>query len=298
VAGRQQTLGVLGEDGRLMRLGQRRPGLRAGVVAAACLATVAAGCSADDQEPDATGPSPTVSPPPTASEQPLPDQRACYRLTFDQAIAPTTDLPPVDCATEHTSLTFAVGTVDNIVDGHLLAVDSRRVQAAVAATCPRRLAEFTGGSTEALRLSMLRTVWFTPTVEESDTGAEWYRCDAIAVAGDGRLAVLRGRLAGVLSTAEGRDRFGMCGTAAPDAPTFERVICSEPHAWRAIATVDFEPGRYPGERAVRDRGQTPCEDAAAAAADDALDYEWGYEWPTQEQWQAGQTFGRCWTPSE
>ena len=31
-------------------------------------------------------------------------------------------------------------------------------------------------------------------------------------------------------------------------------------------------------------------------AEDALDYEWGYEWPTAEQWAAGQTYGRCWAP--
>ena len=28
---------------------------------------------------------------------------------------------------------------------------------------------------------MLRTVWFTPSVEESDAGANWYRCDVVAL---------------------------------------------------------------------------------------------------------------------
>jgi hypothetical protein len=166
----------------------------------------------------------------------------------------------------------------------------------VATTCPQKFAEFAGGSTEAQRLSMLRAVWFTPTVDESDSGAEWYRCDAIVVAGDDELASLRGRLAGVLGTPEGRDRYGMCGTTAPDDPAFERVICSRRHAWRAIATVDFEPGDYPGVAAVRSEGQTQCENAGAGVADDALDYQWGYEWPTKEQWKQGQTFGRCWAP--
>ncbi len=41
-----------------------------------------------------------------------------------------------------------------------------------------------------------------------------------------------------------------------------------------------------------------CENAGAAVADDALDYEWGYEWPTKEQWKQGQTFGRCWAPTD
>lgn len=274
---------------------------RALAVAAALVALAVSGCSGADQEPKpaaSSAPASATTPttPTTATEAPFPEDRACYRLTVEQAIAPTADLAPVDCETKHTSMTFAVGRLDNVAGGHLLAVDSQRVQDRVAATCPKEFAEFAGGSTEAQRLSMLRTVWFTPTVEESDEGAEWYRCDAIAVAGDDRLAPLHGRLRGVLGTPQGRDRFGMCGTTAPDDPDFERVICSERHTWRAIATVDFPPGPYPGVDAARSRGQTPCEDAGAAAADDALDYEWGYEWPTKEQWQRGQTFGRCWAP--
>ena len=88
----------------------------------------------------------------------------------------------------------------------------------------------------------------------------------------------------------------MCGTTAPDDPAFERVICTEQHRWRAIATVDLAARPLPRGARRTNEGQAPCEDAAAAAADDALDYEWGYEWPTKEQWQQGQTFGRCWAP--
>ena len=191
---------------------------------------------------------------------------------------------------------MGVGSLDNLVDGHLLTVDSRRVRDAVAQACPRLFGRFVGGSPEDQRLSMLRPVWFTPTLEQSDEGAQWFRCDAIALAGEERLAPLTGRLSGVLAEAEGRDRYAMCGTAAPDADDFERVICSGPHSWRAISTIDFEPGDYPGDAVVRERGQAPCEDAGAEAADDALDYEWAYEWPTAAQWEQGQTFGRCWAP--
>ena len=48
---------------------------------------------------------------------------------------------------------------------------------------------------------------------------------------------------------------------------------------------------YPGEQKVRDAGEAACEDAGRGAADDALDFQWGYEWPTEEQWDAGQTYG-------
>jgi hypothetical protein len=80
------------------------------------------------------------------------------------------------------------------------------------------------------------------------------------------------------------------------AKGFERVICSRPHAWRAIAVVPLPEGRYPGEGKARAAGQSPCKDAGASVASDTLNYRWGYEWPTAEQWDQGQHYGRCWAP--
>ncbi|MGB0101795.1 MAG: septum formation family protein [Nocardioides sp.] len=261
-----------------------------------------AGCTADDggDAPTSSDPSPTDSPssaaPPTASAAPRPANRACYDLSYSDAVAPTTSAEPVGCSRPHTAMTYATGDLDTVVDGHLLAVDSERVQDQVAADCPERFATFVGGSTEDLRLSMLRPVWFTPTVEESDAGASWFRCDVVALATDEELAPLTGRLAGALGTPEGRDRYGMCGTAEPGSRDFTRVVCSQQHSWRAVAVVPFPAGSYPGEQQVRAAGDAPCEDAGAAASSDSLEYAWGYEWPTAEQWKTGQTFGRCWVP--
>ncbi len=268
---------------------------------AAALAAGLAGCSGGD-EPSAGSTAPTAptgtsaSPPPTATPVPAPEDRACYRLAYDEAVAPTTDQEPVDCGTRHTSMTFAVGRLDTVADGHLLAVDADRVQAQVAAACPERLASFVGGSRADRRLSMLRAVWFTPSVEESDAGASWFRCDLVALAAEDALAPLTGRLAGVLDDPAGRDRYGMCGTARPGTAGFERVVCSADHSWRAIAVVPLPDGGYPGRDRVRQAGEDPCRDAGAAAADSALDYQWGYEWPSAEQWDGGQHYGRCWAP--
>ena len=193
-------------------------------------------------------------------------------------------------------MTYHVGTIDAVVDGHLLAVDSRRVQAQVSADCPRRLPRFVGGTPEDLRLSMLRAVWFTPTLEESDAGADWYRCDVIAVAVAGELARLTGPLEGVLSRAEGRDRYGMCGTAEPG--TAGSPGSSAPDrtpGGRSGPSVS--PGaRYPGVQRVRAAGETPCEAAARARRVRPLNFRWGYEWPTAKQWEAGQHHGLCWAP--
>ena len=282
--------------------------LRAGVLALVSLTALTAltGCTDDgsarpgDPTPAsgvAAAESQTATATPTpARPAPRPRARACYRLTYDQAIAPTTKADPVPCRRPHTSVSHHVGTIDAVVDGHLLAVDSRRVQAQVTADCPRRLPRFLGGTPDDLHLSMLRAVWFTPTLEESDAGADWYRCDVIAVAVEGKLAQLAGPVEGVLSRPEGRDRYGMCGTAEPGTDEFSRVICSRPHSWRAIRTVDFQGTKHPGVARVRAAGEAPCEEAARAVASDPTSFRWGYEWPTQEQWAAGQHYGLCWTP--
>jgi hypothetical protein len=203
----------------------------------------------------------------------------------------------VPCDRAHTAITFRVGDLDTVVDGHLVSVDSDRVSAQVAEACPRAFAHFVGGTEESRRLTMLRPVWFTPTLRQSDSGANWYRCDAVALAADERLAPLVGRLQGVLTRPEARDGYAMCGTAEPGTPAFRRVICAADHSWRAISTVDVPGERYPGVENVRAAGREPCQDAASAVADDPLTYRWGYEWPTQQQWRNGQRYGICWAPS-
>ena len=260
--------------------------------------TVLAGCSGDEGDDPTSSPTTTApSPPPTAVPPPRPPKEgACYRLSFRQALAPTSARKPTPCDRTHTAETYAVGTLDTVVDGHLLAVDSDRVQAQVADTCPDTLAQFLGGDGADLRLSMIRPVWFTPSLAQSDRGADWYRCDVVVVAGDEELAEPDTSLRGALDKEAVRDRYAMCGTAPPDDEDFERVICSAAHSWRAIQVVPYEAGKYPGEQAVRDQLEAPCENAGLDVASDPLDYQWGYEYPTKEQWEMGQTWGLCWAP--
>lgn len=243
---------------------------------------------------DAPAPRPDDDPTTAAVETPdPPGEQACYDLPYASAVAPTSEADPVACTTKHTSETVSVGTVDAVVDGHLLAIDSDHVGRSVAEACRPALGTFVGGGEKRLRLSMIRPVWFTPTVEQSDAGAAWYRCDAVVLDGTETLAELTTSLRGVLAD-QLPERFAMCGSAAPDAADFERVRCSEQHRWRAIDVITFDTTTYPGAKKAQRAGRARCEDAAADRADDPLTFEWGYEWPTREQWDMGQTFGRCW----
>lgn len=276
----------------------------------AVAALLVAGCTSTGPDASDGAPTPAVSGSPGAGASPspepdppaadVPEAGLCYRLGYEEAVAPTTRSRPVDCDARHDAQTVHVGRMDTFVDGHALAVDSDHVQRQVSRACRRELARAVGGSAEDRALSRFEVVWFGPTIEESDEGARWFRCDVVALATSGRLAALPppGRLRGILEDASGRAAYGLCGTAAPGTRGFERVICSRKHAWRAVATIPLSGGAaYPGARAVRADGDRACADRVRAEAADPLDFEYGWEWPTRAQWRDGQRYGLCWAPA-
>jgi hypothetical protein len=143
-------------------------------------------------------------------------------------------------------------------------------------------------------------VWFAPSPGQAEQGADWFRCDLVALAGQDRLQALppRPRLAGALDRDGALATYGLCGTAAPGTPRFARVICGRPHSWRAIATIPLPGGAaYPGTARVRAAGDDACRERASAQAEDPLSFEYGWEWPTRQQWQRGQRYGFCWAPA-
>lgn len=235
-------------------------------------------------------------PPVAAEPPPAPPVGACYALTFEQAGQPTTDARPVPCNRPHTSVTFFVGRIDPIVDGHLVAVDSTRVVQQIAHACPRRFAEYVGGDEQSRRISRFETIWFSPTLAESDQGETWFRCDLVALAGRRQLMPLPQHPRGVLDRPGVLDTFGTCGTARPDQPTFVRVACRQSHRWRAIASVDLPGNAHYGGKAASDAADGACHDIAATHSDDPLKYSWSFEWPNQALWQSGQRWGLCWVP--
>jgi hypothetical protein len=207
-------------------------------------------------------------------------------------LAPTSDKKTAPCSGIHTAVTYYVGSYDKS-----LPVDGKAVHDLESAVCPRRFAAYVGGTVEDRRLTMLRPVWFTPTVEQAARGAHWFECVAIALRDEQHLALVQGPVEGALGRSDARDHYALCGTAEPGTAGFEQRICAAPHSWKALRTVDFAPGPYPGEERVRSAGQQPCQDAGADASSDPLSYRWSYQWPTLEQWRNGQTYGVCWAPS-
>lgn len=222
------------------------------------------------------------APPPVAGE--------CHRMSHRQALEPVASARTVPCRTPHTSQTFFVGRLD-LDEGEQ--VDSRRVQARVADACTRRLPHHAGATARDLRLTMVQAVWFTPALEQVDLGADWFRCDVVVVAGEGRLWPLPRRTAGLADAAAVR----MCATAEPGTRGFRRVGCGTRRPWRAVATVDLPGKSYPSAAAMSERMEPACRAAARELSDTPLDFRWSEERPSREQWRAGRRYGICWVPT-
>ena len=263
------------------------------------VSTMLAGCTDPSPTSPSRTPSPTttsaVAPPsPSATAVPRPAKNGCHLLSYAQAVAPVASGTDVSCRKRHTSQTYKIGRLPLVSEGHLMAVDSPSVQDAVASSCTSLLGAHVGGSPEDLRLSMVQAVWFTPSVEEAAAGADWFRCDVVALATTGRLAALPRSSEGLVGSS---DRFAMCGTASPDAPSHRRVPCAAKHTWVAVASVSLTGKTYPSASAASEQMESACRGAARDRADDPLDFTWSEERPTKEQWDAGQRYGICWAPA-
>lgn len=276
------------------------------VLLGACSGTASAPHATEDSPAAATAPaSPSTSAGDSGSSAAVrlpvaPRNGACYRLSFSDATRPTNGKPAVSCRGDHTAVTFFVGRLDLVVGGHALGVDSNRARNQVASTCTAKLPAYLGGSAEDRRLSRFQVIWFSPTLRQSDAGADWFRCDLVAVGtGEQLMRLPHGStLRHVLDRSQALAAFGLCGTAQPGAAGFERVPCAARHSWVAVSTIPLAGGsRYPGVPAVRRAGDRTCADVVRRRENLALRFQYGWEWPTPAQWAAGQHYGYCWAPS-
>jgi hypothetical protein len=230
----------------------------------------------------------------------VPKVASCYRLSFGDATHPTSRKPASSCAQSHTAVTIFVGRLDLVVAGHAIGVDSARAQRQVSSTCTAKLPGYLGGTTQARQLSRFQVVWFSPTLRQADAGADWFRCDLVAVGTGAQLMRLppHDALRHVLDRPQALSTYGLCGTAQPGASGFRRVPCAARHSWVAVRTIALRGGaHYPGVPAVRQAGDKTCADVVRRRTGLALRFQYGWEWPTSAQWTSGQHYGYCWSPT-
>ena len=215
--------------------------------------------------------------------------QACYRLTAAQLTKPTNASTPVPCrsaAHRPDDLRRHAGHRRRRPLGRRRLGD--RAEAAVARTCPRKLAAYVGGSATARDLSRFNVVWYSPTLEQSDQGADWFRCDLIAFAGQDQLAPLpatRRGSSGVLGSAGALDELRPVRHRRPPARAgFQRVICGARPLLAGRSTRSACPAARatPARPTVRKAGDADCKDLAQARAGNALKFRYGWEWPTRD----------------
>jgi hypothetical protein len=284
VEGRQPAFGLLGEDSDMSR-----PRHALALVVLVLVSALAACSSGDPGSTPKPEPNVSVSSAPPAPASPK--VSSCHRLSFTAAAEPVDTSAPVPCGSTHTSVTTKVGQLAPLVDGHLLAVDARTVQAKLAKACPPTLGPYVGGDQSTQRLSRFKIVWFSPTVEQADAGANWFRCDVVGLRSDDRLLTLPAKMKNVLDAPGALDRFGTCGTTDPAARGFAAVACSVRHTWRAVDVIDLPVDARYLDKAASAQAESACKGTASDRANGALKFEYSFVWPARAEWAAGQRYG-------
>ncbi len=256
------------------------------------LAGLVAGCGSETTADPESGSTEETSAPerPTVGE--------CHDLSSDEVLESADTKDPVDCTKDHTSETVHVGTFKPAAKGEAGELTDDAANRKASEICRGKAASYLGSTEGALPLTRVEVFWFVPALDEVDAGAKWLRCDVVVLERENELMKLPATMKGALKGKQGQQEFGLCGTAPPGDKKFERVVCAEKHAWRATSTIGIGGGtKYPGTKTVRDAGEEECQSQARATQNNSLQFDYGWEWPTKEQWQAGQRYGLCWVPA-
>lgn len=245
------------------------------------LGPVLSGCSAPLQ-------------PETAADKTSPPALgACYQLTPKDTTSPSSNAAAVDCGAQHTSETFAIGTLpaetgkDYDASGHGRWIYDR---------CERAFEKFVSvDESQALRVQ-LSWAWFRPSERGWDKGARWYRCDLVG--GSAEATVYRDlpKTAKGLFRAEPPEKWLTCARGETVLKA-EKLPCTEKHDWRAVTTIKVgaPDDPYPGDRLVQVRSRDFCSDSVGAWMNYPVSYQFGYTWFHEAEWKTGNRRSVCWS---
>jgi Septum formation len=228
-------------------------------------------------------------PPPVA-----PETAECRTLTYRDISGFFDDTKTTSCSASHTAYTFAVVQLPKSVAFDGVKIQNDAVQTAAADRCRAAFKKFIGGNDETRALARLTVTYFLPHQIGFDRGAHWVRCDVVALQSARMLAQLPRRLQGLLDSSSALSTYGVCSRADPGSSPL--VMCSQPHAYRALAAIRLgdDAAPYPGQQATVDLGTSRCKTLVAKqlGVKGGFTYSWTY--PSTADWAAGQRFGYCW----
>jgi Septum formation len=221
-----------------------------------------------------------------------PELGACRDLTAGDLAQPGNATRVVDCEEEHTAMTYAVGSLPEELqdadydDGELSGFGFR--------TCSVKLMKLLGADESLAMRTLLTWAWFRPSRDAWEEGARWYRCDVVG-GGDQTegLLPLPARVKGLLQRPD--DEWLVCA-AGPTVDGSLKVPCSQAHDWRAVSTIKLgEPeDPYPGDRASEVTTRDYCSKSVGAWLGYPVDYDYGYTWFHEPEWNSGNRRSVCW----
>lgn len=263
--------------------GRTRSSLLGPALAVLLLATLSA-CSEAPLEPLSQSQS---------EAQATPELGTCHRLTPDDVAAPSP--PPdslVECAEPHTAQTYAVGTLPDELGSDY---DDPALGRWMFPRCERAFQRFIGADESLAMRVQLSWAWFRPSEEAWADGARWYRCDLVGGPADATDYRELPETAEGLFSQRPPEEWLTCARGE-EVASADRVPCSEEHDWRAVTTIRVgrDDDEYPGDRTVQVTSRDFCSDSVAAWKNYPVEYEFGFTWFREAEWQAGNRRSICW----
>jgi hypothetical protein len=239
----------------------------------------------------------TGSTDPSAGPTAAPDVGACRMLSRGDLGRDSNNTAVVDCARPHDAQTYAVGSLPATY-AHA-AYDDDGLAAYAYRLCARKFSTYTGADESLAMRTILSWASFRPSTSAWRAGARWYRCDVV---GGGDQTV---RLLDLPPSAKGLllgrppDAWMVCARGATVAQS-DKVPCTDDHNWRAVTTIVLgeEHDPYPGDQAVEAKTRDFCSKSVGAWLDYPVNYDFGYSWFHQAEWNAGNRRSVCWARTD
>ncbi|HEU4811127.1 MAG TPA: septum formation family protein [Nocardioides sp.] len=222
-----------------------------------------------------------------------PELGACRVLTPEDVALPSNATRTVDCSESHTAETYAVGELPASFDD--ADRDDSELGAWAYQACSKKLMAFIGADESLVMRTIVSWAWFRPSEKAWNDDARWYRCDIVGGGEQSDEYVDLPTTAKGLLQGKVDDRWMVC-VAGKSVTGSAKIPCTEEHDWRAVTTIKLgEPeDPYPGDRVVQVRTRDYCSQSVGAWAGYPVNYDFGYTWFHEAEWEAGNRRSVCW----
>ncbi|RHW28039.1 hypothetical protein D0Z08_07105 [Nocardioides immobilis] len=210
-----------------------------------------------------------------------PEVGTCHALTSADLSGDHDTKPPVPCDDEAaTTITTDVATLPESVDRS----NPDSVWAAIGSECARTSISYLGGHVEAFARSSWTVIYFVPTADQADAGADWARCDLTLRAG-GETKPLPDPVEDTVDDLPLADEVALCAEDYTSSAGLY-TSCDLPHEYRVTESV-VHVGDPPSTAELTDdggRALCPSTDPEHFAYADV---------PDRAFWDAGATYILC-----